>query len=53
VFEKAVGEVEGATPANILGFTLEGDIKIRQAFDPDIMLLEVSFVVLRCLVSKC
>ncbi len=38
---KAVGEVEGATPQDILAFTLEGDLNKRKEFDPDISLLEV------------
>jgi hypothetical protein len=38
---KAVGEVEGATPQDILEFTLEGDLNKRKEFDPDISLLEV------------
>ena len=38
---KCVGEVEGATPQDILAFTLEGDLKKRREFDPDISLLDL------------
>merc|ERR1711991_166619 len=38
---KAIGEVDGATPQDILAFTLEGDLEKRKEFDPDISLLEV------------
>jgi hypothetical protein len=38
---KAVGVIEGATPADILAFTLEGDLAKRKEFDPDISLLEI------------
>ena len=40
-FMKCVGDVEGATPKDILDFTLEHDLEKRKEFDPDISLLEV------------
>merc|ERR1711991_266551 len=40
-FMKCVGVVKGATPQDILGWTLEGDLEKRKEFDPDINLLEM------------
>ena len=38
---KAIGDIKGATPADILAFTLEGDLEKRKEFDPDLLQLEV------------
>lgn len=38
---KCVGDVEGASPADLLAFTLERDMDKRKEFDPDINLLEI------------